>query len=568
MTAKGHIRLLPTTLSNQIAAGEVIERPASVIKELVENAIDAEATSIVVDLIDGGQRLIRVVDDGYGMSRHDASLCVQRHATSKLTSFEDLTNISTLGFRGEALPSIASVSRFSLTTLRQDDDVATRISIEGGSPTLIADESCPPGTRIEIRDLFFNVPARLKFLKQPSTEFAHIRRLLNSMALGYPYVRFRCSHNGKMALDYPQTTRWRDRIYQVFGKTITAGLHEVQYENTAIRVHGFVSEPDSHRANQSGIYTFINGRFIRDRVVTHALNSAYAGRLPSGRHPSVVLFIYVPHDMVDVNVHPTKAEVRFTHPGMVHQAIAQSVAGTLDATPWMLLPAEKSFGPERTHREPALSWNEPNSTGHQESHQPSGPSPPLDYATPTPQGACWSFVGLVRDRFALCHDAQGISIVDMRKFVCTSRTTTLQMGWEAGATASQDLMFPATIEAEASSHRHFEAHGNTLKRLGLTLEPFGGQTWQLISIPCCFSDTNPNLLLTSLGKMLQNLSAHATPAEVEKLILALADASLNAPFHIDPAETQALLRATGTDSLQLPEHMLISIPLEESADRS
>ena len=176
-------------------------------------------------------------------------------------------------------------------------------------------------------------------------------------------------------------------------------------------------------------------------------------------------------------------------------------------------------------------------------------------------------MGLVRDRYALCHDVRGITVVDMRKFVRASRVTALQEGWEVNATPSRDLMFPATFEAEASNHRHFEVHGDTLRRLGLTLEPFGGQTWQLISLPLCFSETNPNLLLASLGPMLQNLPAQATPGEIEKFIFGLADASLNASFGIDASEAQALLQETGTDSLQLPEHMVISIPLEESADK-
>lgn len=334
--AEARVAVLPEALANQIAAGEVVERPASVVKELLDNAIDAQAGRIFVEVEGGGAVRIQVLDDGLGMPPEDARLAVQRHATSKLRAARDLATISTLGFRGEALPSIASVSRFRLVTRTAEAAVATQLTIEGGAPPVVTDAGAPEGTRVEVRDLFYNVPARLKFLKRPATELGHVTQLVTACALGYPYIHVRLKVDGRVSLDHPPAKTLAQRIFQVLGRKIATHTFEVRGDGE-VRVRGFLSDPATHRHNAAQLHTFINGRYVKDRVVTHAINQAYAGLLDRGRSPLGVLYVHVPPTAVDVNVHPTKAEVRFVNAGRVHQAIATAVGAMLASSPWLRL---------------------------------------------------------------------------------------------------------------------------------------------------------------------------------------------------------------------------------------
>ncbi|MCA9515010.1 MAG: DNA mismatch repair endonuclease MutL, partial [Myxococcales bacterium] len=298
----GRVSVLPDALANQIAAGEVVERPASVVKELVENALDADASRVVVEIAGGGAELVRVVDDGVGMAEDDARTALLRHATSKIGRADDLLAIHTLGFRGEALPSIASVSRFKLTTRERERDAGVEIAVDGGGEMRVRAAGCPTGTTIEVADLFYNVPARRKFLKQKATEVSHVANLITAMALGHPHVHFRLVRDGKVAADYPVARRLDQRIFQVLGKDVTRRLHEVRLDGP-VRVLGYISDGTYVKANASAVHTFVNGRHVRDRTVTHGLLSAYVGRLERGYYPHAVLYVHVPYDQVDVNVH-------------------------------------------------------------------------------------------------------------------------------------------------------------------------------------------------------------------------------------------------------------------------
>ncbi len=329
------VRVLPEALSNQIAAGEVVERPASVVKELVENAIDAGASRILVDVEGAGKTLIRIVDDGSGMARLDAETAVLRHATSKVKTSDDLEAIGTLGFRGEALPSIASVSRFLLVTRRADSDVATTVGIEGGNKAVLGIAAAPVGTRIEVRDLFWNVPARLKFLKTDTTEVQHVVDLIRGFALGHPHIHFRLGTGGRSpALDLPAVRRLGERVVQVLGKDTASELFEVGITGPPIRVTGFVSSPRGAKSTPSGLTCFVNGRRVKDRVLHHALVSAFGAELGPGRFPQAVLWIHLDPKDVDVNVHPAKAEVRFRQPDVVHDAVVRAVQMMLRQRPW------------------------------------------------------------------------------------------------------------------------------------------------------------------------------------------------------------------------------------------
>src|SRR5665811_984433 len=350
----GRIRILPDQVANQIAAGEVVERPASVVKELLENSLDAGATDLRVEVEAGGRRLIRIVDDGCGMLRDDALLAFERHATSKLRTVKDLLSISTLGFRGEALPSIASVSRLLLETRSLEEATGTRIEISGGKMLRCEEAALGGGTAITVRDLFHNVPARRKFLRTEPTELAHIASLVTHYSLAHPDKSFRLSTGPNELLSVTPVTSMRERVYQVFGSQILDELVEIgvrerdlflpppsvppsqaiaEYRGTEpedppmrrFRLTGFFSRPQVQKANRNSIYVFVNGRLIRDRLVLHALSSAYYNLMPPSAYPFALLFLECDAEEVDVNVHPSKTEVRFRHGTFVHDFVRDTI---------------------------------------------------------------------------------------------------------------------------------------------------------------------------------------------------------------------------------------------------
>src|SRR5215467_6536715 len=303
------IKILPDDIANRIAAGEVVERPASVVKELMENSLDAGATKIAVDVEEGGRKLIRVLDDGEGMSPEDALACLGRHATSKLYQPDDLFSIKTLGFRGEALPSIASVSRLLLET-QADGSPGTAIEIAGGKLVSQNEQAFPRGTQITVEDLFFNVPARRKFLRSESYELSQITTYCTHYALAFPNIHFILKSSGFEILSAPATASFRDRIFQIFGKDLVDQLveHEKSFGRSGVRVHLFTSRPHVQKYNRSSMFFFINRRLVRDKIILHAISEAYRNILPSGTFPVVIMFVAIPFEDVDVNVHPAKTE--------------------------------------------------------------------------------------------------------------------------------------------------------------------------------------------------------------------------------------------------------------------
>jgi DNA mismatch repair protein MutL len=332
------IRVLPDHISNLIAAGEVVERPASVAKELVENAIDAGAKRIVIDVEAGGRRLLKITDDGEGMTRDDAVLAFERHATSKISKAEDLNGISTLGFRGEALASIASVAKVELITNTTDAAAGTRVVIEGGRMRDVKDAAHPRGTTISVRDLFFNTPARRKFLRSEATESYHLTNLATHYALAHPEIAFTLTNNGRETLRVAPAQDLRERAYQVFGAQFLDGLLEVDnrtadaaraFPSQIARVRGFVSAPRERRTSRDAQFLFVNGRFVRDRLIGRALSEGYRSILPHGVYPAALLFIEVPLEEVDVNVHPAKTEVRFRRAAAVADAVREAVRAGL-----------------------------------------------------------------------------------------------------------------------------------------------------------------------------------------------------------------------------------------------
>jgi DNA mismatch repair protein MutL len=349
------IRVLPDHVANQIAAGEVVERPASVAKELVENAIDAGSKRIVIEVEAGGRRLLKVSDDGDGMVRDDAVLAFERHATSKIAKSEDLSSIATLGFRGEALASIASVARVELMTKTEVAAAATRVLIEGGKMRDVKDAAHPRGTTIAVRDLFFNVPARRKFLRSEATESFHLTNLVTHYALAHPEIAFTLTNNGREVLRVAPAGDLRERAYQVFGAEFLDNLLEVGGGHEEIaHVSGFVSAPRDRRTSRDAQYLFVNGRFVRDRLVARALSEGYRAVLPHGVYPAALLFIEIPLEEVDVNVHPAKTEVRFRRAAAVADAVREAVRAALASGGYVRADA-KEQSPTAGEQPPAQS---------------------------------------------------------------------------------------------------------------------------------------------------------------------------------------------------------------------
>src|SRR5262245_8358396 len=334
----GRVRALPEALIDQIAAGEVVERPASVVKELVENSLDAGALHVRVEVRGGGRDWIAVGDDGSGMEPADARLALQRHATSKIASADDLQRIATYGFRGEALPAIASVSRLRLRTRPHSAPTGIEIRVEAGRVVEEREAAGPPGTRVEVADLFAAVPARRKFLKTATTEWGHLSDWLGRSALARPDVHFEVRRDDRKAFAWPAVADPLERVAPVPGEE-AAALVPVDQRAEALRVHGFASRPDRHRPTLAGIHLFVNGRAVRDRLTQHALVDAYRDVLPRGRFPSAVLFLELPAERVDVNVHPAKWEVRFADPQSVHRAVHAAVSRSLESRRWLGAPA-------------------------------------------------------------------------------------------------------------------------------------------------------------------------------------------------------------------------------------
>src|SRR5215469_15183290 len=367
----GRIRILPDQVANKIAAGEVVERPASVVKELLENSLDAGATELRIEVENGGRRLIRIADDGSGMLRDDALLAFERHATSKLRDVKDLLSIATLGFRGEALPSIASVSRLLLETRSAEETTGTRIEIAGGKMLRCEEAALGGGTVITVRDLFYNVPARRKFLRTEQTELAHIASLVTHYSLAHPDKTFRLSAGGNELLHVTPVSTLEERVYQVFGSQVLEDLVEIGVREKELllpapsvppsqviaeyrsepdepptrrfRLKGFVSRPQVQKANRNSIFIFVNGRLIRDRLLLHALASAFHNLIPPASYPFALLFLGCDAEEVDVNVHPSKTEVRFRHGSFIHDFARDAIRERL-----MESRPAPSFSPART----------------------------------------------------------------------------------------------------------------------------------------------------------------------------------------------------------------------------
>jgi DNA mismatch repair protein MutL len=502
------IRVLPDILASQVAAGEVVERPASVVKELVENSIDAGSREIRVDMDQGGAALIRVSDDGCGMSREDALLSLERHATSKLRTAGDLAAIRTLGFRGEAVPSIASVSRFRIVTREADAVAGTEILVDGGKIRDVRDAGCAPGTVIEAKALFFNMPARRKFLRAETTEAAHAEHQLRLHALAAPWVRFRLRRDDREVFDLPPAAKAVDRVRQLLGPELARELIAIPLTHgNGVSVEGFLLPPSHARKGRRHQFVFLNGRPVEDSVISRALAEGFKGALSDGLHPAAWLWIDLEPTLVDVNVHPAKREVRFHRPLDVREAILESVIGAL-RPPAPVIPKRPELPmievvpadlPEIVMPQPAVAaFRAPQPMLTDWQPVSAEPEPASAQAGGVPD---FRILGMLQQRFVVMESEDGLVLFDPKAAKERIFYETLQRQHD-GNLATQGLLVPVLLELDPRDLDLLLRERLALAEVGIEVEAFGGNTVQIRTLPACLGIDDPRPFL---GEMLDEL---------------------------------------------------------------
>lgn len=569
------VRLLSEEVANQIAAGEVVERPASVLKELVENSLDAGARRISVEVEAGGHRLIRVVDDGAGLSQDDLLMTLERHATSKVAATQDLDAVTTLGFRGEAIPSIAAVSRFTMRSRRAQDDVGSEVFVRGGSLREVKEAGCAAGTVVEVRDLFFNTPARRKFMKSVATEAGHLGEAFIRLALAKPQVAFRYTVNGRLAYDLPASDDLAVRVATLLGRETAARMVGVEHQSDGLTLSGLAGLPDLSRAAMDQIYTFINGRYVRDKVLLHAVSEAYRGLIPDGRRPVVVLLLELNPAEVDVNVHPAKIEVRFHRQKTVHDSLAQGLRQSLAQT---RRPQTAQAPPERPGRpqfKPA--YNPAPQAGQRPARFPARPQPrPAQPAATTPGGGMvlhepaseteiaqdeqpqsilpharplfgpagdLTVLGQLHGLYIICASGEGLVIVDQHAAHERLTYESMKRSLGGGALPRQGLLSPATLELTPKEAALAQSQHADWARLGLEMGPFGGNTWVVMSVPPILAGQDPAPVVRDLISELSQAGVPAgTPEFLEVGLRSLAcRASIKSGQRLGQRELQDLV---------------------------
>ena len=533
------IRILPEILANKIAAGEIVERPASVAKELIENAIDAGCQAIHVSIRAGGKRSVLVRDDGEGMSQDDALLAFEHHATSKLRNVEDLGAIATLGFRGEALPSIASVSRLTLKTkaLDQADAAGTQIELQGGVMRSVKAIPWDRGTEIDVRDLFFNVPARKKFLRTAETELGHITRLTTHYALVHPEIRFTLESDGQGLIDAVAVEDSKDRIFQIFGERFLKNLVAVSGEDGGMHLHGFVSLPNEQRTNAYSQYFYVNGRMVRDKVIMSALRKAYRNSMPSSAYPVAILFLELQFKDVDVNAHPAKTEIRFRDQSTVHRLILGTIERALaqNATIPFYTHRSQSEGTAAgreipfvseenlSYKDPAFAFNPPQNEPHPmkplmdsyreattalkppkiESHHAMRVLPEMllssvNEARGKFQTEGMKILGQLHNSYIIASDHQGLLIVDQH--VAHERILYEKMASaiQGKGVETQGLLVPMTLELPPHQIALLQKVMPELNKNGFQVERFGGSAVLIRSVPAIARDSDCEKLLSEI----------------------------------------------------------------------
>jgi DNA mismatch repair protein MutL len=557
LSEQPRIHRLPSALIDQIAAGEVVERPASVVKELIENALDAGATRLRVELREGGRDGIAVTDDGSGMTADDARLALERHATSKIAALEDLAHIASFGFRGEALPAIAAVSKLLLRTRTADAATGFELCVEGGERRSEREVGAPVGTRVEVSELFGNVPARRKFLKSGVTEWGHAADWIARTALARPALHIDVVRDGRPAWSWPVVSDPLDRVAAVLGEREAEALVAVDASEGRVRTHGWVSRPDRHRSNLSGVYLFVNGRPVRDRVLQHALVDCYRDVLPRSRFPSAVLFVDLPLDAVDVNVHPAKWEVRFADARAAHRWVRDAVRSAFAGRSWLgadtataaaAVPPRAVGHPEPDRRAPARG------EGDWLFASPPAPSAPaVALATEHPARVRFGelrLLGQLLATYLLVEGKQDLLLVDQHAAHERVLYEQLRAGWLDRGVERQGLLAPLAVQLEPRALAVLIERREEALRLGFEIEPFGEDTAAVRAVPALLAGRDPAGLVRSLadawlaGEATSTSSAVRALDAADRMFATLAcHAARRKGDPLDPREQRALLDA-------------------------
>jgi len=570
MSEGGHIRLLPPDVANKIAAGEVVERPASVLKEILENAVDAGATQIDVEAVAGGTRLVSVADNGSGMNRDDALLSIERHATSKIHTADDIEHIHTLGFRGEALAAISSVSRFRLRSRRHDELAGTELVVSGGKLLDVKDAGCPPGTLLEIRDLFFNMPARRKFLRSPQTETVHIRQMFLLQALAWPAVGMSLTLDGRRSWALAAGSTPAERIRELFGQELAEGLRPLEPGQGEVKVSGFVSLPALTRGDRTEQYVFVNGRPASAPVIGYAINEAYHSLIPDGRHPTIVLYLEMAPDLVDVNVHPTKKEVRFRRSSDVRDAVIGAIRDALSragaafvagqasppapsmpaaVTPFLKiddLPASRVFSyprlPPTESRGPMASPSLPVLPSADAKPAVAGVAP-----SPAPK-APWTWcrvIGQIGGLYVLLETEDGYVVMDPHAAHERVLFEKILNAVEQGKVESQGLLVPETVELPPRDALHVRKNLELMKKLGIGVSEFGGDTFVVDALPRGMQGLGVKAMLIDVASHLETLGERGSHSRwrEEAIAQAACKAAVKARDRLSLGEVEQLVIA-------------------------
>jgi len=549
------ICILPDLLIDQIAAGEVVERPASALKELLENSLDAQAGEIDVTLAQGGVKLLRVADNGVGIEKEELVLALARHATSKIQSLDDLERVASLGFRGEALASIAAVSRLTLTSRRRAERHAWKVEASGGTASGIQPAALEPGTVVEMQELYFNTPARRKFLKSEATEYGHCEEMFRRVALSRSDIGFSLQHNARKVWHLPAVAVER-RVAQLLGEEFAAASVTLDEQAGNLRLWGLASLPGFTRSGRDAQYFYVNGRFVRDRLISHAIREAYRDILHHERHPAFVLFLELPPDEVDVNVHPTKIEVRFRDGQAIHRYIYHALNKALSAPIVQRRAAENTPAPTALPKRAISAYPPPR-----QSTMPLGVAerdnlyhtlfgqvgrPELPAAEPQPETAppLGFALGQLHGVYILAQNQQGLVIVDMHAAHERVTYEKLKASLEGRELAMQPLLIPVTFHAEALDVAVAEEHAAALHGIGLELALLSPTTLAVRALPVLLGGSDPVLLARAVLKEIREFGASAMLTERRNQLLATmaCHASVRANRQLTIAEMNALLR--------------------------
>ncbi len=571
------IQILPDDLANQIAAGEVVERPASIVKELVENAIDAGATRISIEIEEAGKKSIRVSDNGSGMEPEDACLAFERHATSKIQNAGDLESIRSLGFRGEALPSIASISRVRMATGTGQGRNGTEVCMEGGGACRVKEIAFSKGTTIEVNQVFYNTPARQKFLKKDGTEAAHITQVVQQQALANPEIQFSLHHNGRQLLATLPTDQGLYRIAELFGAELSKELIRVEKNDGTYRIEGFISSPVYTRSNRNTQYYFINSRFVRDRVLLSATQQGYSHLLPRGQHPVLFLFMTMDPGLLDVNVHPAKAEVRFAFQQDVYRFVSHAVQDALQQNDKSFTAPIDDSAPGQG-REPKPSYEVP---GHLSASVPSK-DPVLGSSQPEPGRGDWSRglealyrtappadrmrgieadpqqieffgqkpkpisdlvfsefepVGQLNNSFILMQGPKGVLVVDQHIAHERVLYERFREAAENKKVEVQDMLFPLAVELPPAEAQALSEHLESLRELGMHLEPFGKDGFLLRSVPAVLKNQDQESIVREVaGRLIREEKDHTLQNKMEDIMIMMSCRNaikVNHPMELD-----------------------------------